>query len=151
MFTRSMFTTHDIIAQHQLLTRVAQLIDDNTIRTTLGEHFGAINAANLQKRTRKLKPVVQSARLCWRGFNMSDSEVISIIAVLKARPGKIDALKQALQALLLPTHRGAGQYWYALFQLRDTPDVFYVRESGAVRPVWTSISPCPISRRLFCK
>jgi Uncharacterized conserved protein len=60
---------------------------------------------------------------------MSDSEVISIIAVLKARPGKIDVLKQALQALLLPTRREPGNIEYALFQLRDTPDVFYVRES----------------------
>ena len=60
---------------------------------------------------------------------MSDSEVISIIAVLKAKPGKIDALKQALQNLLLPTRREPGNIEYALFQLRDTPDVFYVRES----------------------
>ena len=60
---------------------------------------------------------------------MSDSDVISIIAVLKAKPGKIDALKQALQALLLPTRREPGNIEYALFQLRDTPDVFYVRES----------------------
>lgn len=59
MFTRSMFETHDIIAQHQLLTRVAQLIDSQTIRTTLGEHLGTISAANLQKPTRKLKPVVR--------------------------------------------------------------------------------------------
>jgi len=49
MFTRSMFETDDMIAQHQLLTRVAALIDDNTLRTTLGEHYGTINAANLQK------------------------------------------------------------------------------------------------------
>lgn len=60
---------------------------------------------------------------------MPDAEVISIIAVLKARPGKIDALKRALQALLLPTRREPGNIEYALFQLRDTPDVFYVRES----------------------
>ena len=44
---------------------------------------------------------------------MSDSEVISIIAVLKAKPGKIDALKQALQALLLPTRREPGNIEYA--------------------------------------
>ncbi|MCW5004341.1 antibiotic biosynthesis monooxygenase [Enterobacter roggenkampii] len=60
---------------------------------------------------------------------MSDSEVISIIAVLKARPGKIDALKKALQDLLLPTRREPGNIEYLLFQLRDTPDIFYVRES----------------------
>lgn len=55
---------------------------------------------------------------------MSDTEVISIIAVLKAKHGKTDALKQALQALLLPTRREPGNIEYALFQLRDTPDVF---------------------------
>lgn len=82
---------------------------------------------------------------------MSDAEVISIIAVLKAKPGKIDALKQALQALLLPTRREEGNIEYALFQLRDTPDVFYVRESGAVRLARTNISPCRISSRLYCK
>lgn len=47
--TSSMFTTHDIIAQHQLWTRVAQLIDNDIIRTTMGEHSGAITAANLYK------------------------------------------------------------------------------------------------------
>ncbi|MBJ3593236.1 antibiotic biosynthesis monooxygenase [Salmonella enterica subsp. enterica serovar Saintpaul] len=60
---------------------------------------------------------------------MPDTEVISIIAVLKAKPGKTEALKQALRALLLPTRREPGNLEYALFQLRDTPDVFYVRES----------------------
>lgn len=82
---------------------------------------------------------------------MSDAEVISIIAVLKAKHGKTDALKQALQALLLPTRREPGNIEYALFQLRDTPDVFYVRESGGVRLARTTILPCRISRRLSCK
>lgn len=60
---------------------------------------------------------------------MSEAEIISIIAVLKAKPGKTNALKQALTALLLPTRREPGNIEYDLFQLRDTPDVFYVRES----------------------
>ncbi|MDA8514618.1 putative quinol monooxygenase [Citrobacter sp. Igbk 14] len=55
--------------------------------------------------------------------------MISIIAVLKAKPGKTNALKQALKALLLPTRREPGNIEYDLFQLRDTPDVFYVHES----------------------
>ena len=66
MFTRSMFETDDMIAQHQLLTRVAALIDDNTLRTTLGEHYGTINAANLQKPTLSWKPGARSAKSCWR-------------------------------------------------------------------------------------
>ena len=68
MFTRSMFTTHDIIAQHQLLTRVAQLIDDNTIRTTLGEHFGAINAANLQKAHAQIETGRSVGKIVLEGF-----------------------------------------------------------------------------------
>ena len=49
MFTRSMFATADIAAQGKLLAEVARLVDAGTLRTTLGEHFGAINAANLKR------------------------------------------------------------------------------------------------------
>ncbi|MCI1031662.1 putative quinol monooxygenase [Raoultella terrigena] len=57
------------------------------------------------------------------------AEAISIIAVLKAQPGKTETLRQALRALLLPTRQEPGNVDYALFQLRDTPDTFYMRES----------------------
>ncbi|MRS91102.1 antibiotic biosynthesis monooxygenase [Enterobacteriaceae bacterium RIT714] len=60
---------------------------------------------------------------------MASSDIISIIAVLKAKPGKRVALKAALQALLLPTRQEPGNVEYQLFQLRDTPDIFYVREA----------------------
>jgi NADPH:quinone reductase-like Zn-dependent oxidoreductase len=70
MFTRSMFETPDMIAQHQLLTRVAALIDDNTIKTTLGEHYGAITAANLQKRT-QLETGRAVGKIVLEGFKMS--------------------------------------------------------------------------------
>lgn len=49
MFTRSLFQTPDMVAQHRLLDDVAQLVDDGVIRTTLGEHFGTINAENLRR------------------------------------------------------------------------------------------------------
>jgi NADPH:quinone reductase-like Zn-dependent oxidoreductase len=49
MFTRSSFKTADMIAQHHLLNDVADLIDKGVLRTTLGENFGAINAANLKR------------------------------------------------------------------------------------------------------
>ena len=49
MFTRSMFGTPDMAAQHGLLDEVAQLVDAGLIRTTLTEKFGSINAANLRK------------------------------------------------------------------------------------------------------
>lgn len=47
MFTRSMFKTHDMIAQHTLLSEVASLIDKGAIKTTVGQHLGTINAKNL--------------------------------------------------------------------------------------------------------
>ncbi|MBV0881307.1 zinc-binding alcohol dehydrogenase family protein [Noviherbaspirillum sp. L7-7A] len=49
MFTRSLFGTADMAAQHAILSRVAQLVDAGTIRTTLNQHFGSINAANLKQ------------------------------------------------------------------------------------------------------
>ncbi|WP_316177127.1 zinc-binding alcohol dehydrogenase family protein [Bradyrhizobium sp. SZCCHNRI1009] len=49
MFTRSSFTTPDIIAQHNLLNDVSDLIDKGVIRTTLGDNYGTINAANLKR------------------------------------------------------------------------------------------------------
>lgn len=49
MFTRPMFQTPDMIAQHQLLNRVSQLVDQGVIRTTLRENFGTLTAENLRK------------------------------------------------------------------------------------------------------
>ena len=48
MFTRSMFQTHDIQQQHELLNRAARLIDAGKLRTTLTETLTPINASNLR-------------------------------------------------------------------------------------------------------
>ncbi|MET3457500.1 MULTISPECIES: zinc-binding alcohol dehydrogenase family protein [Pseudomonas] len=49
MYTRSLFETADMLEQHKLLNRVAALIDAGTLKTTVGEHFGTINAENLRR------------------------------------------------------------------------------------------------------
>ena len=49
MYTRSLYQTPDMIAQHHLLNRVAELIDSGVLKTTLGEHYGTINAENLRR------------------------------------------------------------------------------------------------------
>ena len=49
MFTRAVFETADMVAQHQLLRRIAEMVDAGNIRTTLSEEFGTINAANLKR------------------------------------------------------------------------------------------------------
>jgi zinc-binding alcohol dehydrogenase family protein len=49
MFTRSRFQTPDMIKQHEILAEIARMVDDEQIKTTVGEHIGSINAANLTK------------------------------------------------------------------------------------------------------
>jgi zinc-binding alcohol dehydrogenase family protein len=49
MFARSLFQTPDMVRQHQLLDRVSTLVDEGVLKTTLGEHFGPINASNLRR------------------------------------------------------------------------------------------------------
>ena len=49
MFTRSMFQTDDIEKQHELLTRVSELIDNGTINSTVTSNLGKLNVENLKK------------------------------------------------------------------------------------------------------
>jgi len=49
MFTRAVFETSDMAAQHQLLRKVAEMVDAGVLKTTLSEEFGSINAANLKR------------------------------------------------------------------------------------------------------
>jgi NADPH2:quinone reductase len=55
MFTRSMFETPDMIAQHHLLNEAADLVDRGVLKTTLAENFGPINAANLKRAHKRLE------------------------------------------------------------------------------------------------
>ncbi len=48
MFTRSLFQTPDMIAQHHLLNRVSALVDAGTLRHTMQRNVGPITAANLR-------------------------------------------------------------------------------------------------------
>lgn len=49
MFTRSIFETADVGEQGVLLNEVSRMVDAGTLRTTLAESFGPINAANLKR------------------------------------------------------------------------------------------------------
>ena len=48
MFTRPMFETDDIEVQHQLLNRVADMLDEGTLVSTVNKHAGEMSAANLK-------------------------------------------------------------------------------------------------------
>ena len=68
MFTRSLFQTPDMIKQHELLERVAELIDNGVLRTTLGEHYGAINAANLIRAHELIESGKAKGKIVLEGF-----------------------------------------------------------------------------------
>ena len=68
MYTRSLFQTQDMIEQHHLLNRVAELIDAGTLRTTVGEHFGAINASNLRRAHALLESGKAKGKIVLEGF-----------------------------------------------------------------------------------
>jgi zinc-binding alcohol dehydrogenase family protein len=68
MFTRSMFATKDQVEQHRLLDRVATLIDEGVLRTTLNESFGTINAANLRRAHELLESNRSRGKLVLEGF-----------------------------------------------------------------------------------
>jgi zinc-binding alcohol dehydrogenase family protein len=68
MFTRPLFETEDMIAQHHLLDDVAALVDAGVIRTTLAEHFGPITAANLRKAHALLETGTAKGKIVLEGF-----------------------------------------------------------------------------------
>jgi len=68
MFTRAMFSTPDMIEQHRLLTRVAELVDAGTLRTTIGEVLGKIDAANLKRAHALLEGGRVIGKLVLEGF-----------------------------------------------------------------------------------
>ena len=68
MYTRSMFQTPDILEQHRLLERVSQLIDAGVLKTTVGEHFGRINAANLRRAHALLESGTAKGKIVLEGF-----------------------------------------------------------------------------------
>ncbi len=69
MFTRPIFRTQDMDAQGILLNEVARLVDAGTIRTTLGENFGTINAANLRRAHALIESGRAQGKVVLEGFD----------------------------------------------------------------------------------
>ena len=68
MFTRSTFQTVDMDAQHRLLNEVAAMVDKGTIRTTVAENFGKINAANLRRAHAQVESGTTRGKIVLEGF-----------------------------------------------------------------------------------
>lgn len=68
MFTRPVFGTADVDAQGALLDEVAGLVDAGLVKTTLGEHYGTINAANLRRAHALIEQGAARGKIVLEGF-----------------------------------------------------------------------------------
>jgi len=68
MFTRSLFTTEDMLEQHNILSRVANLVDDGELKSTMTNNFSTINAKNLIKAHALLESDNSIGKIVLKGF-----------------------------------------------------------------------------------
>jgi zinc-binding alcohol dehydrogenase family protein len=68
MFTRSMFGTADMTEQHRILTEMAALVDNGVVRTTVGDNYGRISAANLKRAHALLESGKARGKIVLEGF-----------------------------------------------------------------------------------
>lgn len=68
MFTRSLFSTPDMIKQHRLLNEISTLVDNGSIKTTMSENFGVINAQNIKRAHALLESGKAKGKIVLEGF-----------------------------------------------------------------------------------
>ncbi|GAA3274464.1 zinc-binding alcohol dehydrogenase family protein [Dactylosporangium vinaceum] len=68
MFTRPLFRTPDMIVQHELLNRVAELVDAGTVRHTMTAHLGRIDAEGLRKAHELVEDGHMTGKVVLSGF-----------------------------------------------------------------------------------
>lgn len=68
MFTRSLFETEDMSEQHELLSKVASMVDDGQLKSTIASDFGTINADNLINAHTLLESGKSKGKIVLSGF-----------------------------------------------------------------------------------
>ncbi|RZT47408.1 zinc-binding alcohol dehydrogenase family protein [Sphingomonas sp. BK036] len=68
MYTRSLFQTADMAEQGRILDEIARLVDAGTVKTTLAENFGRIDAANLRKAHERIESHTAKGKIVLEGF-----------------------------------------------------------------------------------
>jgi zinc-binding alcohol dehydrogenase family protein len=68
MFTRSLFATPDMIRQHDILNKVATMVEHGQIRSTVQSHLGKINADNLRQAHALIEQGTSIGKLVLEGF-----------------------------------------------------------------------------------
>jgi len=64
------------------------------------------------------------------------SEVLNIVARIKASPGQAEALEKEMKVLVDDTRKEAGCIRYDLFRDTQDPDIFVFVEEWETRPLW---------------
>ena len=72
MFTRHLFQTPDMIEQHRILAKVADLVDQGLVESTKQRNLGSINAANLIKAHELQESGTAIGKTVLAGFEASD-------------------------------------------------------------------------------
>ena len=68
MYTRSMFETDDMLEQHKMLSKIAQMMDAGALATTVATDYGKINAENLMKAHALLESGKSKGKIVLAGF-----------------------------------------------------------------------------------
>lgn len=68
MFTRSMFQTADMQRQHEILNRIAELLDQGQLQPLDRQHLGPINAVNLRQAHRLIEGGHTIGKIVLEGF-----------------------------------------------------------------------------------
>jgi zinc-binding alcohol dehydrogenase family protein len=68
MFTRSLFQTRDMDAQHRILSEVSALVDAGVLRSTLTQNLGRISADNLRKAPATVESGTVMGKVVLEGF-----------------------------------------------------------------------------------
>lgn len=68
VFARSRYQTADMAAQHHALAKLASLVDEGRIQTTMSRNLGPINASNLKEAHRCLEQGVAGGKIVLSGW-----------------------------------------------------------------------------------
>jgi zinc-binding alcohol dehydrogenase family protein len=68
IFTRGMLQTANISTQHRTLEAIAHMVDNGTLRSTMTENFGTINAANLKRAHEAVEAGSVRGKIVLEGF-----------------------------------------------------------------------------------
>jgi NADPH2:quinone reductase len=68
MFTRSLFEPSDIANQPAILLEISAMVDHGRFPTTLFEHFGPVNAANLRRAHALIESGQSRGKIVLKGF-----------------------------------------------------------------------------------